>query len=382
MVVRERYFQQIVDQFRVHSVCAILGPRQVGKTTLAKQYAAQFGEDNVIFFDMERPLDVARLDNPMMELSAHPEKLVIIDEIQMRPELFPVLRVLVDEQPRKFLILGSASRDLIRQSSETLAGRIGFIELPPFSLVEGVDAARLWLFGGFPCSYTALTEADSFRWRENYINTFLERDVPALGFNIPARQLHRFWVMLAHYHGQTFNASEIGRSLGVSDHTCRRYLDILIGTFMIRELLPWFESLQKRQVRAPKIYFRDIGILNALLNLKDEKAMDDNPRLGAFWEGFALEEVTKAYNLRTEDCFFWATHASAELDLLLFRNGKRLGIEFKYADAPKTTKSMYVAIEDLHLDQLIVVYPGNQNYVLDNKITVRGLLDLCTNQEL
>ncbi len=375
MLQRKHYFQKIDQHFRVHSVCALLGPRQVGKTTLARMYVQEQCGGHARFFDLEKALDLARLDNPMLALSADPDKLIVIDEIQMRPDLFPVLRVLVDDptHKRKILILGSASRDLIRQSSETLAGRIGYIELPPFSLQEAGDMHRLWLRGGFPISYLAANESDSFLWRESYITTFLERDIPSLGFNIPPQQLRRFWLMLAHYHGQTFNASEIAKSLGVSDHTSRRYLDILAGTFMVRQLLPWFENIQKRQVKSPKIYFRDSGILHTLLNIYQASQLETYPKLGAFWEGFALEEIIKAYELNSEECFFWATQADAELDLLVFKKGKRLGFEFKYTDVPKVTKSMRIAMQDLQLDQLYVIYPHNDTFPLDEKITAQGL---------
>ena len=375
MFKREHYLQKIEQHFRVHSVCALLGARQVGKTTLARVFAKEKRNNLAKVFDLEKALDLARLDNPMTALSSEPEKLIVIDEIQMRPELFPVIRVLVDDpsQKRNLLILGSASRDLIRQSSETLAGRIGFVELPPFSLCETNETNKLWMRGGFPLSYLALNDSDSFLWRQNYITTFLERDIPALGFNIPPQQLRRFWLMLAHYHGQTFNASEIARSLGVSDHTARKYLDILSGTFMIRELSPWFENLQKRQVRAPKIYFRDSGVLNALLNIQNFTELESYPKLGAFWEGFALEEIIKTYDLRAEECFFWATHTDAELDLFIFKDGKRLGFEFKYVDVPKVTKSMRIALTDLKLDHLTVVYPGKETFPLAENITAQGL---------
>ncbi|MCA9507155.1 MAG: DUF4143 domain-containing protein, partial [Myxococcales bacterium] len=242
-----------------------------------------------------------------------------------------------------------------------------------FSLKETSNISQLWLRGGFRRSYLAQNESDSFLWRQDYIRTFLERDIPNLGFNIPPLQLRRFWLMLVHYHGQIFNSSEIARSLGISDHTSRRYLDILSGTFMIRELVPWFENLQKRQVRSPKIYFRDSGILHALLNIKDASELDTYPKLGSFWEGFALEEIIKTYDLRAEECFFWATQADAELDLFIFRNGKRLGFEFKYADVPKVTKSMRIALADLKLDHLTVIYPGKETFSLAEKITAQGL---------
>ncbi len=362
----------------MHSVCALLGPRQVGKTTLAQIFVKENRNNIARFFDLERALDLARLENPMLALSGEPEKLIVIDEVQMRPDLFPIIRVLVDDPSRKrnLLILGSASRDLIRQSSETLAGRIGFVELPPFSLGETDNLSKLWERGGFPRSYLTPRDADSFLWRQDYMTTFLERDIPNLGFHIPPQQLRRFWLMLAHYHGQIFNASEIARSLGVSSHTTRKYLDILAGTFMIRELSPWFENLQKRQVRSPKIYFRDSGILHALLNIKDKAELDTYPKLGAFWEGFALEEIIKAYDLRAEECFFWATHADAELDLFIFKNGKRLGFEFKYTDVPKVTKSMRIALADLKLDHLTVVYPGKETFPLTENITAQGLEDI------
>ena len=375
MFKRDIYLQKIEQNLRVHSICAILGPRQVGKTTLAREFVKEKRENNARFFDLENPLDLARLDNPMLALSSEPEKLIVIDEIQMRPDLFPVIRVLVDDPKfkRKLLILGSASRDLIRQSSETLAGRIGYFELPPFSLSETKDSSRLWLRGGFPLSYLALSDADSFLWRQNYIKTFLERDIPNLGFSIPPQQMRRFWLMLVYYHGQVFNASEIARALGVSDHTIRKYLDILAGTFMIRILFPWFENLQKRQVRSPKIYFRDSGVLNALVNLKDAAELNTYPKLGAFWEGFALEEIIRIHEATPEESFFWATQANAELDLFIIKHGKRLGFEFKYVDVPRITKSMNIAMLDLKLDHLTVVYPGKETFLLAENITAKGL---------
>ena len=379
MFKREYYLQEIERNFRVHSACAILGPRQVGKTTLARAFVKEKMGGVARFFDLENPLDLARLENPMLALSSEPEKLIVIDEIQMRPDLFPIIRVLVDDpsHKRKLLILGSASRDLIRQSSETLAGRIGYMELPPFSLKETQNAPRLWLRGGFPLSYLASSDDDSFLWRQNYIKTFLERDIPNLGFSIPAQQMRRFWLMLVHYHGQVFNASEIARSLGVSDKTIHKYIDILSGTFMIRRLSPWLENLKKRQVRSPKVYFRDSGILHALLNIKDTTELDTYPKLGAFWEGFALEEVIRTYDASSEESFFWATHANAELDLFIIKHGKRLGFEFKYTDVPKVTKSMIIALEDLKLDHITVVYPGKETFELTDKITAQGLESLA-----
>jgi predicted AAA+ superfamily ATPase len=372
---RRKYLKEIERHFRVHSACALLGPRQVGKTTLAKMYIDQHPKENVLFFDLENPIDLARLENPMLALSHLSNFLIVIDEIQRRPDLFPVLRVLVDQKEKnnKFLILGSASRDLIQQSSETLAGRIGYIELMPFSLDEARNLEHLWLRGGFPRSYLADDNEDSFLWRQSYISTFLERDIPNLGFQIPAAQMRRFWLMLAHYHGQIFNASALGRSLGISDHTIRKYLDILAGTFMIRVLTPWFENLGKRQVKSPKIYFRDGGILYALLGIKDKEQMDVNPKLGSFWEGFALEEVIRELHLSADECYFWATQSGAELDLLMIKEGKRIGFEFKYADSPKITPSMKIATSDLQLDHLYVIFPGNLIYPLTDHISALGI---------
>lgn len=377
MTIKKRsyFLKEIEDQFRVHSVCALLGPRQVGKTTLANLYRALHPEEKTHFFDLENPMDLALLENPMLTLSKLPGELIIIDEIQLRPELFSVLRVLVDSKKLKqrYLILGSASRDLIRQSSETLAGRVGYIELPPFSLAEVKDADRLWLRGGFPRSYLAENDADSYRWRIAYVATFLERDIRSLGFQIPPSQIRRFWLMLAHYHGQIFNASELGKSLAISDHTVRRYLDILAGTFMMRILPPWFENLNKRQVKAPKIYFRDSGLLNALLGIQDDTQLRTYPKLGSFWEGFALEEVIRFYQADPEECYFWATQTGAELDLFIVKGGKRLGFEFKYTDTPKVTKSMLIAQHDLKLDHLYVIYPGEHRFSLSENITAVGL---------
>ncbi|MEI8300448.1 MAG: ATP-binding protein [Chlamydiota bacterium] len=372
---RSTYIQSINDQYRIHSVCALLGPRQVGKTTLAKLYIKEHSEKSFVFFDLENPTDLARFDNPMITLSKITDQLIVIDEIQRRPDLFSVLRVLVDEEDKKrrFLILGSASRDLIHQSSETLAGRIGYIELMSFSLLETKNSEKLWIRGGFPRSYLASNELDSYNWRQAYITTFLERDILNLGFQIPPQQMRRFWLMLAHYHGQIFNASELGRSLGVSDHTVKRYLDVLVGTFMVRVLSPWFENIGKRQVKSPKIYFRDSGILHALVGIVNQNQLDVYPKLGSFWEGFALEEVINIYHATAEECYFWATQSGAELDLLIIKNGKRLGFEFKYTDRPKITTSMQIAIQDLGLDHLYLIFPGKVSFSLSEKITAQGI---------
>lgn len=372
---RDLYLDEIDTQLRIHPACGLLGPRQVGKTTLAKIYVKEYFPGHAVVFDLENPLDVARLENPMFTLSKISDQIIVIDEIQRSPELFPVLRVLIDEheKKRKFLILGSASRDLIRQSSETLAGRIGYIELLPLSLFEAHDHDKLWLRGGFPRSYLAESDHDSYLWRQSYITTFLERDIPGLGFDIPAAQLRRFWLMLSHYHGQIFKASEIGKSLGVSDNTVRKYLDILAGTFMVRILTPWVENISKRQVKSPKIYFKDSGILNALLGISTTLELHRHPRLGSLWEGFALEQVIAAVRAAPDECYFWATHADAELDLLIIKNGKRLGFEFKFGDRPRLTKSMHTALADLKLDHLILIYPGSLIFPLAEGITAYGL---------
>lgn len=375
---RPFFLSKIQAQFEVHPACAILGPRQAGKTTLARMYAEKFYAGKAHFFDLENSADLIRLENPMLAFSLVQEDLIVIDEIQRRPDLFPTLRVIIDQPGRrhKFLILGSASRDLIQQSSETLAGRIGYVELPPFSLFEVKESLKLWLRGGYPSSYLAPSDKASLLWRQSYITTFLERDMPMLGFSVPAEQMRRFWMMIAHYHGQTFNASEVGKSLQVSSPTARRYLDILAGTFMVRILPPWFENISKRQVKAPKLYFRDSGILNALVGVEEHNELVTYPKLGAFWEGFALEELIRVFDAAPGECYFWSTLSGAELDLLIIKSGKRIGFEVKYTEAPRITKSMHVALEDLDLDHLIIVCPGDQTYPLDVSITVHGLSTL------
>lgn len=377
---RQYFLDQIKEQFNVHSVCGILGPRQVGKTTLAKQYAQQFSK--VVLLDLENPFDLARLENPMLTLGSAEADLIVIDEIQRRPDLFTVLRVLVDEKPRKFLILGSASRDLLKQSSESLAGRIGYIELPPFSLDEVDNSKKLWVRGGFPRSYLSLTDDESYMWRQAYIRTFLEQDIPALGFDIPPMLMRRLWMMLAHYHGNTCNSSEISKSLAISNHTVRKYLDILAGTFMIRLLHPWYQNISKRQVKSPKIYMRDSGILHALLQVKDFDQLHVHPKVGASWEGFALEEIIKHVHAQTDECYYWATHEGAELDLLIMKNGKRIGFECKYTDYPKITKSMHISLQDLQLDHLYVIYPHDQTFPLTDHITALGLNALKSTEKL
>lgn len=368
------------ERLRNNPVVTILGARQCGKTTLARQFFEQWPKD-VTFFDLENPLDLRRLDEPLLALE-NLEGLVVLDEIQRSPDLFPVLRVLADRPNKKtkFLILGSASRDLIRQSSESLAGRISYLEMGGFTLdlVGSEKAEKLWIRGTFPKSFLAASEAASYQWRLDFIATFLERDIPQLGFNLPSKSLGRFWHMLAHYHGQIFNASEIGKSLGVSDHTAQRYLDLLSGTFMVRQLRPWNYNTKKRIIKRPKIYFRDTGILHALFALPKKNDVFSHPKLGASWEGFALEEAIKALRLQEDETFFWGVHASAEIDLVFQKNGKLYGVEVKYAQAPGFTSSMRMALNELDLKHVWIIYPGKATYALDKKVTVIPLTELSS----
>ena len=347
-------------------VVALLGARQSGKTTLARTFVPP---GSLNYFDLEDRASLARLDEP--DLALRPLRgLVVIDEVQRRPDIFPLLRVLADRKPlpARFLILGSAAPELLRQSSETLAGRLETIPLEGFRLGDlGMSAqTRHWLRGGFPLSYTARTEADSLVWRRQFLHTFLERDMPQLGTTIPAAALQRFWNMIAHYHGQIWNAAELARALAVNESTVRRYLDLMTGVFMIRQIQPWFENLGKRQVKAPKIYVRDSGLLHALLGITSQRDLEHHPKVGASWEGYAVEEILKA--ARPDEAYFWATHNGAELDLLLFCRGRRIGVECKRTDAPTLTRSMRIAMEDLKLDELRVVYPGDKRYPLGKNI--------------
>jgi predicted AAA+ superfamily ATPase len=349
-------------------VVALLGPRQCGKTTLARKFVSP---GSLNYFDLEEPQSLARLTEPDTALRPL-EKLVVIDEIQRRPDLFPLLRVLADRTPfpARFLILGSASPDLLRQSSESLAGRLETVSLEGFRLSDLGAAAqsRHWLRGGFPLAYTARTEADSLTWRRQFLQTFLERDLPQLGIRIPAVVLRRFWNMVAHYHGQIWNAAELARALAVNESTVRRYLDLMTGVFMVRQLPPWFENLGKRQVKAPKIYVRDSGLLHTLLGVTSQHDLEHHPKVGASWEGYAVEEVLKA--LQPDEAYYWATYNGAEIDLILFKDGRRVGVECKRADAPALTPSMRIALADLKLDQLSVVYPGEKKYSLARNVEV------------
>jgi predicted AAA+ superfamily ATPase len=352
-------------------IVVMTGPRQSGKTTLARRFVPA---DSASYFDLEDPISLARLEEPMTAMSGL-TGIVAIDEIQRRPDLFPVLRVLADRDDSKvrFLILGSASGALLKQSSESLAGRAEFISITPFRLPEiGLRMEKKhWHRGGFPRSFLARDDESSAAWRKGFIRAFLERDLPQLGVRVPFPAMHRFWSMLAHYHGQIWQASDPAKTLGVSEPTVRRYLDILTESFMIRQLPPWHENLGKRQVKSPKLYFSDSGLLHEMLGIRTLDDLLKHPRCGASWEGYALEEVIA--RIEPEEIYFWATHNGAELDLLAIRQGRRLGFEFKRSDAPRMTPSMRVALEDLKLDSLTVVYPGREEYRLAESIRVLPL---------
>jgi len=368
---RPTVIDQIARVLAVHPIAALLGPRQCGKTTVARMIGER---QPSTYFDLENPVDMRRLSAPLTVLEAL-SGLVIIDEVQQQPELFELLRVLVDRPVNSahFLLLGSASPQLVRGVSESLAGRIGFVDLSGFDLAE-VDTSqrdRLWLRGGFPRSFLADDDSASMAWREGFFRTFLERDIPQLGITIPAETLRRFWMMVAHYHGQVWNAAEFARSLGTSEVTARRYLDILAGAYMVRVLPPWFENVSKRQVKSPKVYIRDSGVLHGLLQLGTLPELQSHPKLGASWEGFAVEQIIRL--LDTRDAYFWATHGGAELDLMVLAGGKRYGFEIKYADAPGTNRSMQVALQDLALEHLWVIYPGQHEYALTDRITALPL---------
>lgn len=376
MIDRQTDRRRIARALSRSRIVALLGPRQCGKTTLARELV---GPESPNYFDLEDPVGLARLAEP--EMALRPLRgVVVIDEVQRRPELFPLLRVLADRRPlpARFLILGSASPELLRHSAETLAGRLETVPLDGFRLAD-VGRARLerhWLRGGFPLAFTARSEADSFAWRQQFLQTFLERDIPQLGVRVPAAVLRRFWNMLAHHHGQLWHAAELARALGVGEPAVRRYLDLLTGVFMVRQLPPWFENLGKRQVKSPKVYVRDSGLLHVLLGTAKKSALEMHPKIGASWEGYAVEEVLKA--VAPDHAYFWATHQGAELDLLLFKGGRRIGVECKRADSPSLTPSMRIATADLRLDRLHVVYPGTRRYALARGIEVVPLAEFLT----
>ena len=369
MINRKKDIDNVKELLELFPATAILGARQCGKTTLAKQFPVDH------YFDLENPRDLVKFDNPQLLLEDL-RGLIVIDEIQRKPDLFPLLRYLIDNDlKKKFLILGSASGKLMRQSSESLAGRIAYYRLGGLRLSDvGFDNIdKLWLTGSFPKAFTSKTNSAAFLWLDNYISTFLERDIPQLGINIPAVTLRRFWIMLSHYHAQVLNYSEIANSFGISDHTVRKYIDILSGTFMIRVLHPWYVNIGKRLVKRPKIYFRDSGVFHDLLSVNSNNNLLEHNKLGASWEGFALEIIANILEKRDQELFFWRTHSGSEVDLFWQDSGKNLAIEFKFSDAPKLNKSMKTSIEALDLSHLWVVYPGKDIYKLNKKITVLPL---------
>ena len=380
---RHRHLQTLTDCLQHYPVVAILGARQVGKTTLARQLVDGLSGPATVF-DLENPRDLARLDDPLLALESL-RGLVVLDEIQRRPDLFPVLRVLADRRPlpARFLVLGSAAPDLLRQSSESLAGRIHYHHLGGLTLDEvGSEALeRLWVRGGFPASFLARTAAESQTWRQDFIRTFLERDLPQLGVRVPSVTLQRFWTMLAHYHGQIWNGSELARAFGVGHPTVRRYLDTLSAALVVRQLQPWYENLGKRQVKAPKVYIADSGLLHSLLDLATHDELIGHPKVGASWEGFAMGEVLARLGAHPGQCFFWATHAGAELDLLAVRGARRFGFEFKHTAAPRLTASMRVALRDLKLERLDVVYVGNETFALSRNVRAVGLSRVLSDLE-
>ena len=375
MIARPEPLSRIRRALRRQRVVVLTGPRQCGKTTLARQILPQ---DAPGYFDLEDPASLLRLSEPMTALAGL-RGVVVIDEIQKRPELFPVLRVLADRRPlpARFLILGSAAPELLRQSSETLAGRVETVPLAGFSLAE-VGASRLerhWRRGAFPRSFLARSEADSTSWRKQFVQTFLERDLPQMGISVPALTLLRFWTMVAHSHGGIWSSADPARSLGLSEPTVRRYLDLLSGALVLRQLPPWHENLAKRQVKSPKVYVRDSGLLHQLLGIRTDAELLSHPKCGASWEGYVVEEILNA--VRPDEAYFWATHQGAELDLLLFTQGRRLGVEVKRSDAPGLTPSMRIAMEDLGLERLVVVYPGSRPYALADKVSVVPVTDIA-----
>jgi hypothetical protein len=370
VIDRAAHLERLRSLLAQFPVVGLIGARQVGKTTLAKALAAGF-DDEVARFDLENPRHLARVKDPLFALEGL-RGLVVLDEIQLRPELFPVLRVLADREgtPARFLVLGSASPDLLRQSSESLAGRIAYHELGGLTLAEvGTHHLdRRWLRGGFPLSYLAASEPASARWRRQFIRTYLERDLSQLGIQLPAPTLRRFWSMLAHYHGEIWNGSELARAFGVSQKTVRGYLDTLCATFMAVRLEPWHENVAKRQVKSPKIYLSDSGILHTLLGLESREDLLGHPKVGASWEGFAISEIVAHLDARPEECFFWKLHSGAELDLLIRRGNRRRGFEVKLTSSPQVTPSMRSAVEQLALDELTVVHAGTESYPLAARV--------------
>ena len=378
MVKRRRELKLVLDTLKRYPVVGIVGARQVGKTTLAREIV-KHAKRPYTFFDLENPEDLSRLSAPMIALKDL-KGLIVIDEIQKQPDIYPVIRVLADRPKRRsrFLILGSASPAFIKKSSETLAGRVYYHELKGFSLEEvGVKKLdTLWLKGYFPRAFLSHTLKTSYEWRREFIKTYLERDIPELGIRLHSYTLYRFWNMLAHWHGQIWNSSEFGRSFGISDTTARNYLDILAGTFMVRQLKPWHENISKRQVKSPKIYLTDTGILHTLLNIKSRHELLGHPKIGASWEGFVIDQLIQHMRLESDMCFFWATHAGAELDLFVIKNNRRIGFEVKFTTSPRIDASMRSAISTLNLHILYVIHAGDKSYMLDKKIQAISVYDM------
>jgi predicted AAA+ superfamily ATPase len=383
VIERERRLAEVLRRLATVPCVAILGARQVGKTTLAGMVSNAW-DGPVHAFDLERAADIARLAEP--ELALEPlDGLIVLDEVQRAPELFPALRVFVDRHPdRRVLVLGSAAPDMLRQSSETLAGRIAFCDLPPLTLDEtGADAIdELWLRGGFPRSLLAPDDEASFRWRLDFVRTFVERDLPSLGSQVPSATTDRFWRMLAHAHGQVWNGARFASSFGVADTTVRRYLDLLTSALVVRQLRPWYENVGKRQVRSPKVYVGDSGLLHALLDLPDRVSVERHPALGASWEGFVINQIVASTGARDDQQYFWATHAGAELDLLLVRGGTKSGFEIKRTVAPQITRSMRSAQDTRGRDRLFVVHAGPATFPLGTDVEAIAARDLADRTDL
>ena len=383
IIPRTTQISRIMSALEHNPIVAILGARQVGKTTITYDIEAMWGTQ-IHRFDLEDPEDLARLNEPKLALQ-NLEGLIIIDEIQRKPDLFPLLRVLVDrrDNPAQFLILGSASPNLLKQSSESLAGRVSYHTLNGFSLDEVVaeDPNKLWIRGGFPRSYLASSDKASLSWRKDFIRTFLERDIPQLGFSIPARTLSRFWNMLAHYHAQTWNASELARAFGMSHASVKRYLDLLTDSLVVWQLKPWYQNMGKRQVKAPKVYVKDSGILHSLLGVGSYVELERHPKIGASWEGFVLGELLHHLEVEPDDAYYWATHAGAELDLLVFLAGRPIGFEVKRSVKPKLTPSMRTSLTDLNLAHLFVIHAGEHEFQMHDKITALPLSNITLTQE-
>jgi predicted AAA+ superfamily ATPase len=378
MISRYNVLEEIDDIFSYFQICGIIGPRQIGKTTLALEYTKKF--EKYYHFDLEDPADFQKLSDPKLLFNSL-SGLVIIDEIQRRPELFPFLRVVADRRSDiKLLILGSSSRDLLEKSNESLAGRISYIELTPFDISEVEDHKKLWICGGYPRAYCAPISKTSFLWIKNYVSSFVERDLRSLGFNLDPQNIRKLLTILAQSHGSSANYSDISKSIGVSDVTVKKYIDILENAFVVTVLKPWFENISKRQIKAPKIYIKDSGILHYLLGIGD--GIELHPKCGLSWEGFAIHQIIKRFANDKNDAYFWRTSAGAELDLLIVKDNRRIGFEIKYASVPKVTPSMMSATEDLKLDKLFVIVPGDDSFPLTENIKAVGLttLDVCKSE--